>query len=97
MQDISKLCMICLSVKDENDVCPRCKRNIAVRQEAPLLPLKSIINERYCIAKAMKRNGEGVTYAAYDLTLDKPVSIREFFPESIASRSYDELTVVPAA
>lgn len=97
MQDISKLCMICLSVKDENDVCPRCKRNIAVRQEAPLLPLKSIINERYCIAKAMKRNGEGVTYAAYDLTLDKPVSVREFFPESIASRSYDELTVVPAA
>ena len=97
MQDISKLCMICLSEKDENNVCPRCKRNIAVRQDAPLLPLKSIINERYCIAKAMKRNGEGVTYAAYDLKLDKPVSVREFFPESIASRSFDELTVVPAA
>jgi serine/threonine protein kinase len=97
MQDISKLCMICLSVKDENDVCPRCKRNIAVRQDAPLLPLKSIINERYCIAKSMKRNGEGVTYAAYDLKLDKAVSVREFFPESIASRSFDELTVVPAA
>ena len=97
MQDISKLCMICLSVKDENDICPRCKRNITVRQEAPLLPLKSIINERYCIAKAMKRNGEGVTYAAYDLQTDKPVSVREFFPESIASRSFDELTVVPAA
>ena len=97
MQDISKLCMICLSVKDENDVCPRCKKNIAVRQEAPLLPLKCIIAERYCIAKAMKRNGEGVTYAAYDLKQDKAVSIREFFPESIASRSYDELTVVPAA
>ena len=97
MQDISKLCMICLSVKDENNVCPRCKKNIAVRQEAPLLPLKSIISERYCIAKAMKRNGEGVTYAAYDLKNDKPVSVREFFPESIASRSFDELTVVPAA
>ena len=97
MQDISKLCMICLSVKDENDICPRCKRNVSVRQEAPLLPLKSIINERYCIAKAMKRNGEGVTYAAYDLQTDKPVSVREFFPESIASRSFDELTVVPAA
>lgn len=97
MQDISKLCMICLSVKDENNICPRCKRNIAVRQDAPLLPLKSIINERYCIAKAMKRNGEGVTYAAYDLKQDKPVSVREFFPESIASRSFDELTVVPAA
>ena len=97
MQDISKLCMICLSVKDENNVCPRCKRNISVRQDAPLLPLKSIIAERYCIAKAMKRNGEGVTYAAYDLKQDKAVSVREFFPESIASRSFDELTVVPAA
>ena len=97
MKDISRLCMICLSEKDENNVCPRCKRNIAVRQDAPLLPLKSIINERYCIAKAMKRNGEGVTYAAYDLKTDKPVSVREFFPESIASRSFDELTVVPAA
>ena len=97
MQDISKLCMVCLSVKDENDICPRCKKNIAVRQDAPLLPLKSIIAERYCVAKAMKRNGEGVTYAAYDLKLDKAVSVREFFPESIASRSYDELTVVPAA
>ena len=97
MQDISKLCMICLSVKDENNVCPRCKKNIAVRQDAPLLPLKSIISERYCIAKAMKRNGEGITYAAYDLKQDKPVSVREFFPESIASRSFDELTVVPSA
>lgn len=97
MQDISKLCMVCLSIKDDNDICPRCRKNVNIIQETPLLPLKSIIAERYCIAKAVKRNGEGVTYSAYDLKLDKPVSVREFFPEAIASRGLDELTVVPSA
>lgn len=97
MQDISKLCMICLSVKNDDDICPRCKKKITVTQDTPLLPLKSIINERYCIAKAIKKNGEGVTYAAYDLKENKAVSIREFFPEVIVSRSLDELTVVPSA
>ena len=40
---------------------------------------------------------QGYIHKFFDLKLDKAVSVREFFPESIASRSFDELTVVPAA
>lgn len=97
MQDISRLCMACLSIKDENNICPRCRKDVEIKQDPPLLPLKSILAERYCIARKIKQNGEGVTYCAYDLKLDKPVTVREFLPEAIAARSHDEQTVIPSA
>ena len=97
MEDISKLCMACLSIKDENNICPRCKKDVMVEQSSPLLPLKYILSGRYCIGKAMKKNGEGISYGAYDLELEKAVSVREFFPESIAAREADEIGVLPNA
>lgn len=95
MTDISRLCMVCLSEKDENGICPRCKKATEVIQKAPCLPLKTIINERYCIGKAIKKNDETITYPAYDLKTNKKVTLREFFPESIAVRGADEVSVLP--
>lgn len=95
MTDISKLCMNCLGQINENGVCPDCRKETDFVQVSPLLQIKTMLTKRYVIAKARKKNSEGITYSAYDLTLEKPVSIREFFPEQIASRDADELTVIP--
>lgn len=95
MTDISNLCMVCLGEKDENGLCPVCRQDEDIIQESPLLPLKSIIAQRYIIAKAHKKNCEGITYAAYDMKLEKSVSIREFYPEELCQRDADLITVLP--
>lgn len=95
MTDISFLCMECLGATDENGICPDCGDNTAIVQSSPLLPLKTVLAQRYVIAKMQKHNDEGITYSAYDLKLDKKVSIREFFPGSLANRDSDGITVIP--
>lgn len=95
MTDISKLCMVCLGEINEDGKCPNCGKGTDIEQLSPLLPIKTLIAQRYLIAKNQKKNSEGFTYSAYDLTLEKPVSVREFFPEKFAERDADELTVIP--
>ncbi len=97
MTDISKLCMVCLGTKDESGHCPVCREDENVIQASPLLPIKSILNQRYLIAKAQKKNCEGITYAAFDMTLNREVSVREFFPEEIVLRDADLISVSPKA
>lgn len=93
MTDISRLCMVCLSETDENGVCPDCGGNTGLIQDSPLLPLKTVLAQRYVIASMQKKNSEGITYSAYDIKLGKSISVREFFPEGLAERDSDGLTV----
>lgn len=79
--------------KDENGVCPHCGE-IAVEQPAPLLAPGTVIGERYHIGKAFKHNGEGYTYVAYDTKLSRSCTVREFFPEELAARDEDGVTVL---
>ncbi len=95
MTDISNLCMVCLGTKNEAGVCTRCGKEEDIIQLSPLLPIKSVIAQRYLIAKAHKKNGEGFTYAAYDMKLEKAVSVREFFPGRSAERDIDLINVIP--
>lgn len=95
MTDISNLCMECLGTKNEAGVCTRCGKEEDIIQPSPLLPIKSVIAQRYLIAKAHKLNGEGFTYAAYDMKLEKAVSVREFFPGRSAERDIDLINVIP--
>lgn len=93
MTDISNLCMECLGTKNESGICPDCGKEDDIVQEAPFLPIKSVIAQRYLIAKAHKKDSEGITYGAYDMKLEKAVSVREFFPERTALRDADLITV----
>lgn len=93
MTDISALCMECLGTRPESGVCPHCGKEDNIVQASPLLPIKSIIAQRYLIAKAHKRNGESIAYAAFDMKLNKAVSVREFFPDKTAVRDFDLVSV----
>ena len=95
MTDISNLCMECLGTKNEAGICTRCGKEEDIIQISPLLPIKSVIAQRYLIAKAHKLNSEGFTYSAYDMKLEKAVSVREFFPSRSAVRDIDLLNVAP--
>ncbi len=79
-------CPKCLSAYG-GDHCDSCGHT---EGEAPVLPGclegETILNDRYLIGAVIGSGGFGVTYAAWDLTLNQPVAIKEYFPRSIATR-----------
>ena len=57
------------------------------------LPLGTIVNGRYMLEKVLGIGGFGITYLAYDLTLEIKVAIKEYMPSGIATRNNDRYTV----
>ena len=74
------LCMGCMRELGEEKVCPHCGLHADFVQESPLLPLRTVINDRYIIGKAISTGGDGVTYIAWDRERNVAVAVREFLP-----------------
>lgn len=96
MDDLSGLCLSCMRPLDENGKCSHCGEASLPEQGSPFLGLGTTIYGRYYIGKMIKTNGEGSTYVAYDTKLQRPCTLREFFPSAIATRDADGLTVIPS-
>lgn len=93
---------------DERHVCARCLSPITegVRCElcgfleseyAPEphhLPPETLLQRRYLVASVLGEGGFGVTYAAWDLTLDRAVAVKEYFPRFTAERDCDKTYAV---
>ncbi len=81
-----KLCLRCMRKIGNNTVCPYCRNESGKPQNAPYLPLKTVVGGRYLIGKLISENAEGNTYNAFDLEEKKPVSVRELYPKGLLSR-----------
>ncbi len=81
-----KICLRCMRKIGNREACPYCAGEESASQEAPFLPLKTVVAGRYLIGKAVSSNGDGITYNAFDLELKKPISLREFYPTGLVSR-----------
>ena len=86
MQNIDNLCMGCMKDNGGEQICHFCHFDKNYVQSAPLLPLKTVLDDRYVVGRAIDRNGDGVTYLGWDKVLGSSVRIREFLPEKICSR-----------
>lgn len=95
LQDVSKLCMNCMTEIGEEETCSVCGFSNATENQTGHLPLRTEIKERYVIGTVLDSNGEGVTYIGWDKENDCSVRVREFYPEKIVARDEDgvKLTV----
>ncbi len=71
-------------------MCPHCgydsekqERNRTVLEEGTLL------NEKYQLGAVIGQGGFGITYAAWDENLDRPVAVKEYFPDTCVTRNID--------
>ena len=74
--------------------CPVCGCDVNMENAPHQLPVNTILNGRYVTGRALREDGQSITYIAYDLRLNATASIREYYPRSAAARK--QLSVSPA-
>ncbi|WP_162610607.1 serine/threonine protein kinase [Blautia sp. An249] len=91
MIDPNHLCMGCMkNMGASRSVCPYCgfQENEYISRLSPkILPPKTILEGKYLLGKVLGEGGFGITYLAWDLNLEIPLAIKEYFPNGLASRS----------
>jgi len=93
MSDFSRLCMGCMNDKGEDAVCSRCGFDESAPQPVSVMPIRTLLDGRYLIGSVIDSNCEGVTYLSWDTEENKPVRVREYFPEAFCDRAADRTTV----
>ena len=94
---MENICYNCFSDSlNDAGICEKCGFDGAKNRETyPLaLPLGSILYGRYIVGRVLGQGGFGITYLAQDYQTKGLVAIKEFFPDSMATRT-EKITVCP--
>ncbi|MGN1203511.1 MAG: serine/threonine protein kinase, partial [Lachnospiraceae bacterium] len=72
---------------DSYDMCPYCghEKNAAPK-ELYFLTEGTVIQKRYEIGTSVGNGGFGITYKAWDRTLQKTVAVKEYYPAGLVNR-----------
>ena len=93
-----KRCYSCMyTLENPGAVCPHCgydNTKAPAAQPDYILPCGTVLNGRYVLGKMLGQGGFGISYIAYNLALDTPVCIKEYFPAGAAMRSAVESRLV---
>lgn len=81
-----KRCFGCMQLKENSPVCEHCGFNEYAQNESHQLPLGTVLRQQYMVGKALGQGGFGITYLGWDLNLDIPIAIKEYYPNSIVNR-----------
>lgn len=94
--EINRLCMGCMKeIEDNGQQCPHCGYHYASASENEhCLKPYTILNGKYLVGKVLGEGGFGITYIGYDLSLEIPVAIKEFYPNGFVSRENSVTNIV---
>ena len=80
-------CFSCMCPIDAVDaVCPHCGHDNHVRSNGPGYLPQTVLMNQYLVGMKKGHGGFGVTYIGIDLTLERRVAIKEYFPREMATR-----------
>lgn len=88
-------CLGCMrEFSSEFGLCPYCGYIVGSKPEkATHLPGGTRLAERYVVGRVLGHGGFGITYVAWDEKMERPVAIKEFFPNALSTRSQGEKVV----
>lgn len=81
-----KRCFGCMQIHSQSPVCEHCGYNENVPNLPHQLPTGTLLQDRYLIGKALGQGGFGITYLGWDMDLEIPVAIKEYFPNGLVNR-----------
>lgn len=86
-RDIRTICANCFSTLDKSGFCFNCRmRSRDVENPSMMLPVRTVLGERYLVGANLGAGGFGITYIGWDLKESKRVAIKEFFPRGYTAR-----------
>ena len=89
------ICPGCFVDKGEDTLCKHCSYDEDEKRSALLLPHRSLLSNQYLVGRILgKPGGFGITYLAWDTTLETRVAIKEYLPREVAGRETDRNTVM---
>ena len=80
-----KRCFGCMRLKQNSPICEHCGFDENTPNEPHQLPQGAMLREQYLVGKCLGQGGFGITYLGWDLHLDIPVAIKEYYPNHIVS------------
>ena len=94
MTSLPDLCMNCLKPLPagarEEDPCPFCGDLASKPNPANCLQVGTLLSERYLVGRLQRQGGDAAIYAGYDTVDKSPITIREFFPDTLCTRGEDD-------
>src|SRR5579871_6816081 len=89
-------CLGCMEADQGAPVCPYCGwQRYAAATSVLHLPPGCLLDRGYLVGRGLGQGGFGITYLGWDTQLHRKVAIKEYFPQSIASRMADGVTAAP--
>ena len=83
---MGKTCYGCMKEKTSSPVCEHCGFDERRKNERHQLPIGIVLRQQYVVGRVLGQGGFGITYIGWDMNLDMPVAIKEFYPGSMVSR-----------
>ena len=90
------ICYHCFREKNQEDiVCPYCGFDLKENEEQYPVALRAgtVLNGRYLVGRVLGQGGFGITYLAFDKTLNARVAVKEYMPNEIAVRTGADVSV----
>lgn len=83
---MSNYCFSCMNEIDDN-YCPHCNRENTPDSVAYRLKPGTVLNKKFLVGNCIGEGGFGITYIGRDLTLDRRVAVKEYFPNGYVNRN----------
>jgi serine/threonine-protein kinase len=74
-------------------VCPHCGYDEATPANPAYITPGTLLHDRYLVGILLEYNGEGATYAGYDVSTDCKVLLREYMPINLCTRVKNKATI----
>ena len=83
-----QFCPFCMSEVQASDCCPQCGKDVHYAGDPTHLPAGFALqgHHAYVLGAAIGQGGFGVTYIAWDNTINRRVAVKEYFPTYCSSR-----------
>lgn len=85
--------MGCMQEIGDRRFCPECGFDNAEKQQAPFLPYRTVLANRYIVGAGTDTNGESTRYLCYDKQTGDIAIVAEFLPVGLFSRAEGETEV----
>lgn len=87
-------CYGCMKLKTSGPICEHCGYDARETNAPHQIPVGTVLKEQYLVGRVLGQGGFGITYLGWDMYLDIPVAIKEYYPTGVVMRENSQALTV---